>query len=257
MSQYWDILITTSTIVSLILVIFIFIYPLNAQQLIAIYIFDVIVVILLAIDFCIRLRASPQKRNYVLSHLYEFPAMIPLALLGFIDSITITSHSLLSFKLLTIFRSIRLFEVLHNIRGSEIFIMTILSAVTIIFGAFGEYLAESPNPNATITNLNDAFWWAIETITTVAYGEFYPVTAIGKAIATLVMLAAIGLMWTLVALVTSTVVAKRIKEAPIGLVDETKTVIKKRIDEVENLNEEEVEVLITMIRSLSKKKLDK
>lgn len=257
MSQYWDILITTSTVISLILVIFVFIYPLNAQQLLAIYIFDFVVVILLAIDFCIRLRASPQKRKYVLSHWYEFPVMVPLALLGFIDSIILTSHPLLSFKLLTIFRTVRLFDLIHNIRGSQIFILTILSAVTIIFGAFGEYLAESPNPNATITNLNDAFWWAIETITTVAYGEFYPVTAIGKAIATLVMFAAIGILWTLIALVTSQVIAKRIKETPVGLVDETKTVTKKRIDEVENLNEEEVEVLITMIRSLSKKKLDK
>ena len=119
--------------------------------------------------------------------------------------------------------------------------------------AFGEYIAGFPNPNATITNLNDAFWWALETITSVAYGEFYPVTVRGKAIATVVMLAAIGLMWTLVALVTSTVISKRIKETPISLVDETKTMIKKRIDEVEKLSEDEVEVPITMIRSLSKK----
>jgi voltage-gated potassium channel len=102
--------------------------------------------------------------------------------------------------------------------------------------------------------MNDAFWWAIETITTVAYGEFYPVTAVGKGIATLVMFAAIGILWTLIALVTSTLIAKRIKETPVGLVDETKTVIKNRIDEVEKLSEEELEVLITMIRSISNRK---
>ena len=90
-----------------------------------------------------------------------------------------------------------------------------------------------------------------------AYGEFYPVTPIGKAIASIVMFAAIGILWTLIALVTSTVIAKRIKETPVGLVDETKMVIKKRIDEVESLDEDEVEVLITMIRSLRKKNLDK
>ena len=257
MRQYWDTLITASTIISLLLVIFIFIYPLDARQLLAIYIFDFLVVILLVIDFCIRLRASPHKRKYVLSHWYEFPAMLPLALLGFIDSIILTSHALLSLKLLTIFRTVQLFDLIRNIRGSQIFILTILSAITIIFGAFGEYLAESPNPNATITNLNDAFWWAIETITTVAYGEFYPVTAIGKAIATLVMFAAIGILWTLIALITSTVIAKRIKETQVSLADETKTVIKTRIDEIENLNEDEVEILITMIRSLNKKRLDK
>jgi voltage-gated potassium channel len=138
------------------------------------------------------------------------------------------------------------------VRGGQIFILTIISALTIIFGAFGEYLAESPNPNATITNMNDALWWALDTITTVAYGEFYPVTAVGKGIATLVMFAAIGILWTLIALVTSTLIAKRIKETPVGLVDETKTVIKNRIDEVEKLSKEDLEVLITMIRSLSK-----
>jgi voltage-gated potassium channel len=254
MSQYWDILVTIGTIISLILVIFIFIYPLNARQVLTIYIFDFIVVILLVIDFCIRLRASPQKRKYIINHCYEFPAMIPLALLGFLDSIIQTSYPLLTFKLLTILRTIRLFDLIRKIRGSKIFILTILSAVTIIFGAFGEYLAESPNPHASITNLNDSFWWAIETITTVAYGEFYPVTGIGKVIASFVMFAGIGIVWALIALITSTAIAKKIKEEPVGLIDETKTAIKKRIDKVENLNEDEVEVLITMIRSLSKKK---
>jgi di/tricarboxylate transporter len=66
------------------------------------------------------------------------------------------------------------------------------------------------------------------------------------------MFAAIGVLWVLIALVTTTLIAKRIKETPVGLVDETKTVIKNRIDEVEKLSEQEVEVLITMIRSLSK-----
>ena len=60
------------------------------------------------------------------------------------------------------------------------------------------------------------------------------------------MFAAIGIMWTLVALVSSRMIAKRIKEAPVGLVDETKILIKNRIDEVEKLSVDEVEVLITI-----------
>ena len=254
MNQYWEITITAATIVSLILVTFFFVYPLSVRQTQAIYIFDFLVVILLAVDFSIRLKASPQKRKFVIGHWYEFLAMLPLALLGFFDTLALPYHPLLSFKLIAIFRTIRLFTSIRRVRGGEIFILTIISALTIIFGAFGEYLAESPNPNATITNMNDALWWAIETITTVAYGEFYPVTAVGKGIATLVMFAAIGILWTLIALVTSTLIAKRIKETPVGLVDETKTVIKNRIDEVEQLSEEELEVLITMIRSISNRK---
>ncbi len=65
------------------------------------------------------------------------------------------------------------------------------------------------------------------------------------------MFVAIGILRTLVGLVGSRIIAKRIKETQVGLVDETKTIIKNRIDEVEKLSEKEVEVLITMIRSLS------
>lgn len=148
MGQKWDLLITSSTIVSLLLVIFIFIYPLNEQQILIIYIIDFAVVVLLVIDFYIRVKASPQKRKYLIQHWYEFLAMIPLALLGTIDSVTAANYSLLSFKLLTVFRTVRLFQMFHSIRGSEIFIMTIIAAVTIILGAFGEYIVESPNPDA-------------------------------------------------------------------------------------------------------------
>jgi hypothetical protein len=49
-------------------------------------------------------------------------------------------------------------------------------------------------------------------------------------------------------------IEKRMKKTQVGLVDETKAVIKNRIDEVEKLSEKEVEVLITMIRSLSKQR---
>lgn len=120
--------------------IFIFIYPLKEEQILIIYIFDFGVVSLLAIDFYKRVKATTNKRKYLIRHWYEFLAMIPLALLAYIDSVTVSNFVLLSFKLLTIFRTVRLFVLLHNIKGSEIFIMTIIAAVTIILGAFGEYI---------------------------------------------------------------------------------------------------------------------
>ena len=164
-----------------------FVHPLNARQLLVIYIFDFVVVIFLAIDFCIRLRASPQKLRYVLSHFYEFPAMLPLALFGFLDTFVVTNNPILSFKLIALFRLVRLFNLVRYIRGNEIFLLTGIAAVTIIFGAVGTYFAESQNPNANITTLDNAFWYAIETITTVAYGEYYPVTQLGRVISMLLM----------------------------------------------------------------------
>jgi voltage-gated potassium channel Kch len=93
----------------------------------------------------------------------------------------------------------------------------------------------------------DALWWSVETITTVAYGEFYPVTFTGKIIATGVMFAAIGILWTLIPLLSSRFIATRLKKARSGLLDETKEVIKNRIDEIEKLNGEDLERLISIL----------
>ncbi|MFI5754226.1 potassium channel family protein [Streptomyces sp. NPDC051569] len=52
---------------------------------------------------------------------------------------------------------------------------------------------ETSAPKATITSFPDAVWWSIETATTVGYGDLFPVTAWGRVIATVVMLAGISL----------------------------------------------------------------
>jgi len=251
MNEYWNILIAAFTVISLIIILLTFVYSFNDRQLLVIYIFDFVVIIFLAIDFCIRVKASSHKLSYVIAHCYEFPAMLPLALLGFLDTLTATNNVILSFKIIAFFRLVQLYNLVRYIRGNEIFLLTGIAAVTIIFGAVGTYFAESQNPHANITSLDNAFWYAVETITTVAYGEYYPVTTLGRVISSFLMFAAIGILWTLVGLVGSSIIAKRIKEAPVGLVDETKTVIKNRIDEVEKLSVEEMEVLIKMIRSLN------
>jgi voltage-gated potassium channel len=251
MKEYWNIVIAASTVISLIIILITFVHPFSSPQLLSIYIFDLVVTSFLAVDFYHRIRESPNKLRYVIAHWYEFPAMVPLVVLVGVDGIAAVGNSVLSFKLLAFFRLARLFNLVRYIRGNEIFLLTGLAAVTVIFGAIGTYLAESQNPDANITTLDNAFWYSIETITTVAYGEYYPVTALGKVISTILMIAAIGIMWTLVGMIGSRMIERRIKRAPVGLVDETKTVIKNRIDDVEKLTKEEVEVLITMIRSLS------
>lgn len=57
--------------------------------------------------------------------------------------------------------------------------------------------AESSAPDANITTASDAVWWAYVTITTVGYGDQYPVTNAGRVVGILVMTAGVGLFGTL------------------------------------------------------------
>lgn len=70
----------------------------------------------------------------------------------------------------------------------------ILIVLIVILGGIGVYLAEHKHQGANITNLADAFWWAVVTITTVGYGDYFPITLVGRLIAIVVMFSGIGLV---------------------------------------------------------------
>src|SRR3954452_21563668 len=127
----------------------------------------------------------------------------------------------------------------------------------IFFGGIAMYLIEHGHRGANITNLGDAFWWTIVTITTVGYGGDYPVTIAGRIIAVFIMLSGIGLF----ALFVSTFAQRRLEQPiesrlksktkqPSLLFDETKTTIKSKIDVIDKLTDEDFDTLIVMLKSL-------
>jgi voltage-gated potassium channel len=65
---------------------------------------------------------------------------------------------------------------------------------------------ESKAPDANITTGGDALWYAIVTITTVGYGDFYPVTAAGRITAMFIMFAGVGIIGALASILASLLV---------------------------------------------------
>jgi voltage-gated potassium channel len=63
--------------------------------------------------------------------------------------------------------------------------------------------AERSNPDANITTFGDALWWACTTITTVGYGDFFPVPAQGRLIAVALMIAGITMLGVVTAALAS------------------------------------------------------
>jgi voltage-gated potassium channel len=140
----------------------------------------------------------------------------------------------------------------------------ILTSLIIIFGGIAVYLVEHGHQGANITKLGDALWWAVVTIATVGYGDYYPVTAAGRIIAIFIMLSGIGIF----ALFVSTLAHRRMQRAELRLESktepqsnllghETKTTLKNKIDEIENLTQEDFDSLIIMMKNLRHTLLEK
>ena len=125
---------------------------------------------------------------------------------------------------------------------------SILVILIIIFGGISVYLAEHEHQGANITKLGDAFWWAVETITTVGYGDYTPVTTIGRIIAIFVMFYGIGIVVAVLGVLSQRRLQRvesrfksksEVKSRLQG--DETKTAIQNKIGEMEKLTEEDFE----------------
>ncbi|MFQ6605040.1 MAG: potassium channel family protein [Fidelibacterota bacterium] len=85
--------------------------------------------------------------------------------------------------------------------GAGIFIVMMAGGFVLRLVETGE-ISKGENP----------FWWAIVTMTTVGYGDFYPVTLPGRVVAFLIMFAGISLVSMLTATISSIFVAQRIRE---------------------------------------------
>ena len=123
-------------------------------------------------------------------------------------------------------RNNRLYRLLEI---NPLVIPLILIVLTIFFGGIGVYLAEHKHQGANITNLGDAFWWAIETVTTVGYGDYTPITLVGRVIAVLVMFSGIGMVLTLVGITSQ----RRIKKMESRLEE-----ISKKRESRENMDKD-------------------
>ena len=152
-------------------------------------------------------------------------------------------------------KSIRFYAFLQANIG--IIVPVILTGLVIILGGIAVYLAEHKHPGANITTLGDALWWSVITITTVGYGDYTPITTIGRVIGTIVMFSGIGIAVTLVTVISQNRVQhmqQKLKSKTEGkgrvLTDKTKTTIKDKIEGIEKLTEEDFNGLVIMMKSL-------
>jgi voltage-gated potassium channel len=274
MENKWRIFLDIMTTISVIAIVIDYNYPhLPAVQKNTIYIFDLTVVSLLAIDFYNQLKKSEQSLSkYIINHWYEIPSMMPLILFSTLEHQFIIGTLVRSIRLIGLFRIIHLFFRTVTIFESNRLMYIMAFAFTSVFvGAFAEYIVETSVHNSKINTFGDALWWSIVTVTTVGYGDIYPVTITGRIIASILMIIGITILGLFISTLGNSLIESKLskinnqsiskirnKEKAFEeqgnikktIKDETKSLIKDKIDSLEYLTENELDVLLGLIKTI-------
>jgi hypothetical protein len=149
-------------------------------------------------DFFYRLFSARSKSGYFLRQM------------GWAD--LLASLPLQAAKILCIFRILRLVRLrrafgtkrmikafLSNRSGSVFLSLLFLMILVLEFGGLEMLLVESKSPYANIKNASDVLWYIYVTVTTIGYGDQYPVTDTGRIIGVVIMTIGVGLFGTLTA----------------------------------------------------------
>ena len=125
-----------------------------------------------------------------------------------------------AFALFRVFRLFRIVRALRALRSSDLrgilttriaesaLLFTLVMALVLIFviGAIVVW-AEHGAPNANIKTYPEAVWWAVVTITTVGYGDYFPVTTVGRLAAAVLMFCGLGIIGVLSSYLATTFIS--------------------------------------------------
>ncbi len=183
----------------------------DTRQLLTLY--DNVICFIFLGDFAMNLAGSRPKRAYFIGQrgwldllgsipsigVFQLGALLRLARLSRLSRI----GKLLGGKN----RKALVADVLHN-RGQYATFITILAAGMVLSIASVLVLQfESKAPDANIHTGGDAIWWGIVTLTTVGYGDRFPVTFLGRLTGVSVMVAGIGIIGALASILASLLVS--------------------------------------------------
>ena len=183
----------------------------HEQYLVEFALFEFISLSIFCIEYLLRLWCCVEAKDYAhLSHSkarirYVFTAMALIDLIAILPFIIAMFFSV-DLRSLRLIRVLRLLKLTHYFKGFNIFISVIakeLKSITaammvmiflIIIAASLMHAIEGNIQPDTFGSILRSLWWSVVTMTTVGYGDVVPITALGKMIATVIMLIGVGLV---------------------------------------------------------------
>jgi voltage-gated potassium channel len=185
-------------------------FPLSKEVHLLLQDIDYAVCAIFFIDFLYRFFTAKNKWKYMRWGWIDLISSIPM---NFFPA----GRLFRIFQLIRVLRAIRSIELIahffvkEKIKGAFAS-AAILAFTMIVFCSIGILKLEQDAPGGNIKTAEDALWWSYVTITTVGYGDKFPVTTEGRLLAALLMTVGVGLFGTFTAYVASWFVVKKEEE---------------------------------------------
>lgn len=169
---------------------------------------DVAVCALFFVDFCVSLVRADRKWRY----LYTWGWVDLLSSVPVVSALRLGRVARVA-RILRVLRGVRATRLLSGAliqrRAQSVFFAALLISLLLIVFASVAVLQFETAPESNIKDGADALWWSFVTITTVGYGDRFPVTAEGRVVAVILMTAGVGMFGTFSGLMASWFLAPR------------------------------------------------
>lgn len=170
---------------------------------------ELAVVVIFTIEYAIRLIAAPKKWKYI----FSFFGLIDLmSILPFYVRMGIDLRALRAVRIVRIFQILKLvryskaiqrFHRAFLLSKEEIALFFSITGILLFMSAVGIYYFERDAQPDKFASIFHSLWWAVITLTTVGYGDIYPVTIGGRLFTVAVLMIGIGIVAVPAAIVTS------------------------------------------------------
>ena len=207
-----------------------------------------VLIIFFIADFLARLVKSPSKSEYFLRQYgwADFLSCLPFS----------QTNVFRLFRLIKVYRLLRDFgirkikdAVIKDRADTALFILLFVTILMLEFGSLGMLAIESQSTVSNITTAPDALWYMVVTLSTVGYGDQYPVTTQGRILGAFVILTGVGIFGTLTGYLANFFLApKKKKESGDELTD-----IRSQLDAIKELSAQQQDAIATLEATLTKR----
>jgi len=196
----WDLAVQALILISLVSFSIETLPKLGQKTRFWLYVVEVVTVALFTIEYGLRIIVADKRLGFIFSFygLVDLVAILPFYVSTGVDLRAVRVVRL--FRVFRLFKFLRYTEAIQRFRDAfreikeELVLYVIATAVLVYLSSVGIYFFESEAQPDQFGSVFHCLWWSVVTLTTVGYGDVYPVTIGGKIFTAFVLIAGIGII---------------------------------------------------------------